>query len=154
MPSGVEAIEKLNSIDNSLKQLVQLFGAFVKQQQATQPPPMADDRDLDSQYGDETIRVNRPRDWTGPDFKGRRMSECPAAYLELVAQSYDYFAKKNEAAGATTDRGKPKHIYDQRSAMRARGWAARVRSGRVLPQAAVNGHEPAAGWATDAPADW
>jgi hypothetical protein len=91
---------------------------------------VADDADLDSQYGDEKIRFN-PRDWTGDSFVGRTMSECPAPFLDALAKVYDYFAQKNEAAKEMTDKGQPKWVFDQRTASRARGWAVRIRDGHV-----------------------
>lgn len=89
---------------------------------------IADDRDLDSQWGDEEVRVT-PRDWTGEPMKGRRMSECPPAFLDMLADTLDYFAKKNEASGAVTSSGKPKAQFDRKAAARARGWASRLRGG-------------------------
>lgn len=96
-----------------------------------QPPEsvaIADDRDLDSQWGDEEVRVT-PRDWTGEPMKGRRMSECPPAFLDLLADTLDYFARKNAAANAVTSSGKPKADFDLKAAARARGWARRLRNG-------------------------
>lgn len=122
MSATEETLALLRSIDASLKLLV-------KQQVQAPANTVASDRDLDSKYGDETIKVN-PRDWTGPSFKGRRMSECPAEFLDIVADTYAYFAKKNDAAGAVTDKGKPKSEFDRRSESRARGWAKRIRDGR------------------------
>jgi hypothetical protein len=49
------------------------------------------------------------------------MSECPPAYLDLVASRLDYFAAKEEDA--------KKARYNRLDASRARGWAARLRNG-------------------------
>lgn len=118
-----EAIDLLKSIDASLK-------ALVKQTAAAQPKPIADDRDLDSQWGDPIVKFN-PRDWTGDDCKGRHLSECPAAFLDLLASTFDYFAMKAEENDERTDAGKPVAQYKHKDAARARGWAKRVRDGRV-----------------------
>lgn len=87
---------------------------------------VATNAELDGPFGDETIKFD-PRDWQGDSFKGAPMSRCPADYLDMLASSLDYFAKKNE--GKLTDKGKPKSDFDRRSAARARGWAQRVRGG-------------------------
>jgi hypothetical protein len=129
----------------SLSLLRQILSAVqagaIRSASATQPPTsvaVADDRDLDSQWGDEEVRVS-PRDWTGESMKGRRMSECPPAFLDMLADTLDYFARKNEASGATTTSGKPKAVYDRKGAARARGWAARLRSGWTAPTFDVGG---------------
>jgi hypothetical protein len=93
-------------------------------------PVVASESDLLGPYGDEVVKF-MPRDWAGEDFARCRMSECPAELLDMLAETYDYFAQKNESANAVTASGKPKADYDRRSAARARGWAARVRAGKV-----------------------
>jgi hypothetical protein len=141
----------LRSMDATLKTLLALSQQRVTQARAAKPKPIASDSDLDSQYGDEKVRLN-PRDWTGASLKGRPMSACPAEFLDLLAESYDYFERKNEEAGALTDKGKPKADYDRRSASRARGWAKRARAGwSAKTQAAVrgNGAKGSDEWAGD-----
>lgn len=118
------AIQLLESIDASLKQLL-------NQSRAAAPKPIASDRDLDGKYGDPVIKFN-PRDWTGPSFKDRRMSECPADFLDLVAATSDYFAQKAESTNERTDAGKPVADYKRADAARARGWAKRIRDGKHL----------------------
>lgn len=115
----------------SLALLRQILVAVQGGRGTTQPPAslaVASDSDLDGQHGDEEVRLS-PRDWTGPPMKGRRMSECPPAFLDLLAETLDYFAKKNAASNAMTTSGKPKADFDRRGAARARGWAARLRAG-------------------------
>ena len=90
--------------------------------------PVASDVDLDSQFGDEIIKFT-PRDWTGDTFKGARMSQCSPAFLDRLADSFAYFAQKNDRDGAKDDKGRPKSFYDRRSEARARGWAVRLRHG-------------------------
>jgi hypothetical protein len=89
---------------------------------------IADERDLDSQWGNEEVRVN-PRDWGGESMKGRRMSECTPQFLDMLADTLDYFARKNAASNALTTSGKPKADFDRKAAARARGWARRLRNG-------------------------
>lgn len=80
--------------------------------------------DLDSKYGDEKIKMN-PRDWKGTPRKGQTMSQAEPEFLDMYAESMDYFAGKNEDP--------TKAGYDRRSASRARGWAARMRGGWKAP---------------------
>lgn len=114
-----QTIELLRSIDGSLKQLLRL-------QAKTAPPEIADDRELDSQYGDPQVKF-MPRDWTGDDYKGARMSECPAELLDMLAETFDYFARKAEESNELTSSGKPVAPYKRKDAARARGWAKRNR---------------------------
>lgn len=85
---------------------------------------VASDSDLDSARGDEKIRMN-PRDWKGESHKGRTMSRSVPDFLDLYAETMDFFASKNLDA--------TKAGYDRRSASRARGWAKRMRGGWVAP---------------------
>lgn len=137
-----EAIELLKSINASLETIV----AFIKRQasQSQRRTEVASDADLNSQYGDPEIKAKDPRDWTGPSMKGRRFSECPPEYLDLLAERLDYFADQAEAEGKTTSSGKPVAPYNRKDAARARGWAARIRSGRH-----VQADSTADNWPTD-----
>jgi hypothetical protein len=129
MGASEETLALLKSIDATLKQLV----SIARQQSASSGnAAVADDHDLDSQWGDETVKLN-PRDWMGESYKGQPMSECPPDFLDQVAKACDYFAQKNE--GKITDKGKPKSDFDRRTAARARGWAKRLRSGWKPPSA-------------------
>ncbi len=117
MSATVETIALLKSIDASLKDLL----ALSKLKRAKEATANAPDADLDSQYGNPEIKAKDPRDWTGPSMIGKRFSECPATYLDLLAERYDYVAG-NEA-------DEKKRNYVRLDAARARGWAARVRVG-------------------------
>lgn len=138
MAAGERAIDLLESIDASLKQLLKAMSANA---------PKATARDLDSQYGNPEVRF-MPRDWTGPSYKGRKFSECPAEMLDMLASTLDYFGDKDEAEGAVTSKGKPSAPFKRQDAARARGWAARIRGGWQQPQgvtAPAGGHAWASG---------
>lgn len=117
-----------------------LLGASPQAGSATQSSrPIADTRgevadagDLDSQWGDETIKRDpSAKYWSGDSYKDSPMSHCPADYLDAFAKYKDACAYANLKEG---DAAKAKFAdYDKRSARRARGWAARVRSGQVTP---------------------
>lgn len=119
--NGDQAITLLRSIDASLKQLL-------REMRAAKPPEMATDQELDGPHGNEIVKF-LPRDWNGQDCKGSRMSDCPAEFLDQLADAYAYFARKNDEHDAKTDTGVLKSIYDRRSERRARAWAARLRNG-------------------------
>lgn len=131
-----EAITLLRSIDASLK-------ALLRQQGGTEAAgDVADDRDLDGKYGDPEVKFN-PRDWHGDSCKGLRMSECPAGFLDLLAGTFDYFAKQAEKNNETTSSGKAVAPYKRKDAARARGWAARKRAGwKPATMAAGDGDSP------------
>jgi hypothetical protein len=133
---SVEAIAVLRSIDASLKRLVAI--AEKRQGGSATAGAVAPDRDLDSKYGNPVVRLS-PRDWTGEPCKGLKFSECPADFLDMLAETLEYFAGKSEREGATTTNGKPKADFERKDAARARGWAQRVRSGKVTPPV-TNGH--------------
>jgi hypothetical protein len=141
-----DAIAILTDIRNLLRQLVDArtkTGAVPPM--PTSHAPIAPDSDLDSQYGNPVIKTKDPRDWGGDSMMGRKFSECPADYLDLVASRLDYFAEKADAEGKTTGSGKPVGPYNRKDAARARGWAKRIRSGRVVQRPSQTG----AGWAED-----
>ena len=116
------ALEILESIDATLKRLVPMLRVLT-------PKPVATANDLDGQYGNPTIKFN-PKDWLGADFRGRKMSECPAGFLDKYAEVKDYFGDQAEATGKTTAKGKPTAPYERQDAARARGWAQRIRDGK------------------------
>jgi hypothetical protein len=91
----------------------------------TQTPPASADV-LDRKYGDPTVKFD-PGKWAGPSMKGRKYSECPADFLDLLANSLDFFAKKNEENNVLLNNGKPKAKYEREDAGKARGWAQRLR---------------------------
>lgn len=125
MATSNEAIALLRSIDSGIKQLLKQQGS-----NGTAAVMVAEDRDLDGQYGNPTVKFN-PRDWNGESCKGRAMSDCPAEFLDMLAETFEYFARKADADGEETSSGKPVGPYKRKDAARARGWAQRVRNGYV-----------------------
>jgi hypothetical protein len=118
-----EAIDLLRSIDANVKLMLSRASS------APAALGVADDRDLDSQYGDPIIKAKDPRDWTGEPQKGKRFSQCPPEYLDQVAERLDFFAKKAEENNSLTAAGKPVAPFNRKDAARARGWAQRIRNG-------------------------
>lgn len=87
--------------------------------------PSVPDSLLNGLHGDPVIRAKDPRDWTGELMTGRRFSECPPDYLDLLADRYEFFASREE--------DEKKKGYNLTDAKRARGWAARLRAGWTAP---------------------
>src|ERR1044072_4744523 len=101
---------------------------------------VADDRELDSAYGDPVVRKDpSSKYWEGPSYSGVKLSECPPDYLDAFAKYKDACAYANEQEGKPE---KAKYAtYDRRDAARARGWAARKRAGwRPRGGAGMGGH--------------
>lgn len=134
MATGEDAVVLLRSIDASLKALVARTVPSSTPAVAISPPAVASDADLDGRHGDPIVKAKSPRDWSGDDMTGRRMSQCPPAYLDLVAQRLDYFAAKAEATHEQTTSSQPAAPYKRKDAARARGWAARLRAGWTPPK--------------------
>lgn len=145
-----DALAALRSIDASLKLIVAHFGIGARAtESSTSGPSVASDADLDGAYGNPEVKAKDPRDWTGPPMRGHLFSECPPAYLDLVADRLDYFIEQameqsqaEEATAVEVAEMRKKIKYNKRDAARARGWAARLRAGWVAP-------EPATGFPSD-----
>lgn len=95
----------------------------------------ATDGDLASNKGDPVVKFV-PRDWRGPDCKGRTYSRCPAGFLDVLAETLTWMA-------AHPKEGKEKYAaYDAADARRARSWARRIRAGWRPPDAPAVGEFP------------
>jgi hypothetical protein len=140
MAVNEEVLTLLKSIDATMKAMLALAQKREAKVRAAAPKEVASDKDLDSKYGDPIIKFN-PRDWTGRPYKGMPMSECPPEFLDLAAETLDYFASQAEAKNEQTSKGKPAAPFKRADAARARGWAQRLRK----KAGKVNGnHAPAA----------
>lgn len=150
MAAGDDALAVLRSIDATLKELLSLSRQRVTRAAGASGGAVANDRDLDSKYGDPELKFS-PRDWTGPSFKNRRFSECPPELLDLVADSLEYFGKQADERDEKTNAGKPVGDYKRKDAARARGWAARMRAGK---HQAPHVTEPERGSEWEESAEW
>lgn len=147
MTPDQDALSLLKSIDTTLKRLVSILSQSGGASTAGSPArTIASDKDLDSQYGDPVVRMKDPRDWTGPIMKGRKFSECPPEYLDQIADRFDYFADKADDEGEKLDNGKAASHYKRIDSARARGWAARIRSGRHKQRAEPAAAPASSGW--------
>jgi len=131
----VERVAKLEAVIGSLAAVFTGVGA----REAT-------DRELDHpRIGDPEVKVS-PRDWSGEPMKGRRMSRCSAEFLDLLAETFDYFEGRNRETGAKASNGKPKADYDKLNARLARGWARRLRRGWTPPEKPASTAMPTGGF--------
>lgn len=124
--------ERLKSELRSMcvRMLAMLDGVDGAPSQRASVGAVADDRDLDSQYGDPEVRFD-PKRWDGPSYVGKRYSECPSDYLDTLAGFLDWSAGKDESSG---DEKKVKNAsYRRRDAARARGWSRRNAGQRAEP---------------------
>jgi len=99
---------------------------------------VASDYDLDSEHGDQVVRKD-PKRWVeqgGDSYAGCKMSECPAEYLDAVANLFDWMADRDDEAGRKGEtyfnkkqnKDVPKDgAFKRKDAARARGWAKRNR---------------------------
>ena len=98
-------------------------------------PTVADDADLDSEWGNPTVRKNPPR-WQGQDCAGLKYSDCPPDFLDTLAGLLDWQAGKADEKNETANNGKPRSLYLRKDAARARGHAARIRAKAASKRAA------------------
>jgi hypothetical protein len=93
---------------------------------------VADVRDLDGQHGDPTIKYDpKPKYWEGSSYIGYRFSETEPDYLDAQAKYLDacaYMADKDQ-----DEKKRSGARFKRKDAARARGWAARLRSGWTAP---------------------
>ena len=106
---------------------------------------VADDADLDSQYGDPEVKKDPPR-WTGDRFAPCRMSEGSPDWLDALAGFCDWRAAKDDESDALDTKGRPKSHWARKDAARARGWAARLRKSGGKPKPAQATTLPNNGW--------
>lgn len=103
-------------------------------------PAAASDAELRSPYGDPEVRRD-PKHWAGPSYVGAKYSACPSDYLLVLADSQEYFARKDsekpEKEQKKHHNGTPFWKYNLQDAGRARGWARRNQGIAKPPPASV-----------------
>ena len=90
-------------------------------------PAVADDADLDGQWGNPQVRKDPPR-WTGQSYAGANYSDCPPEFLDTLAGFLEWQAGKADEKNEMASNGKPRSMYLKKDASRARGHAARNRA--------------------------
>lgn len=96
----------------------------------------APDTSLDRPKGDPVVRFP-PRSWQGPDFSGKRYSQCSPEFLECLASFLTWAADHPKE-------GKEQYASSNRlDAARARSWARRLRAKTAAPVPVDDApHEP------------
>ena len=148
-----EQAQRLAELERIVKAIGAAFGGS-----ATPGAGVASDRELDGQHGDPQVKII-PRDWTaGGVVKGQKMSLCPADFLDVFAETMDFFASRNDANNEKDAKGRPKSHWDRQNAKLARGWARRIRDGWKPPAPPAGfGHQgiaPGVNPFDGAPVDW
>ena len=85
----------------------------------------ADDRDLDSEWGNPALD-RAPKNWTGEALEGRHFSDLQPATLRALARHYASLAEWHDSKNNVDAKGRPKSGYARRDASRALGWALRL----------------------------
>ena len=126
--------------------LDQLLAARAAAPRTASTATIADDADLDGQWGDPEVRKD-PKRWDGESMVGRRFSETSPKFLQCLAGFLTWQADRDEQK--TEDEQAQKYArYKRRDASRALGWAKRLESGWGAPAPA-----PAAAPASQPQAD-
>lgn len=101
--------------------------------------------DIDGPRGDPEVRFS-PRNWTGADHKGRTYSACEPEFLDMLAEAFDWFARREDETNAVDKNGGPKSRWTRLDAARARAWSARLKGqGGGDASAAPRAKAPAGG---------
>ena len=95
--------------------------------------PLKNDDVTSGQYGDPKV-FRDPPDWSGKSYENKLFSECPSAYLLELARYYDWAAADDKKKNTLATNGKPRHIYRELDAKRARAWAKKVDARESSPQ--------------------
>lgn len=94
--------------------------------------------ELESPKGNPTVKFV-PKSWTGADYKSHKYSECSPEFLDCLAGFLDWAANRKRTQ-PKDDQEAAKAKWDELDAARARGWAARLRSGWAPSQQADVGY--------------
>jgi hypothetical protein len=125
-----ETYDRIVRIEHKLDVLLAHLGAGQRRPGAAAapgaPPEIATDADIEGPRGNPEVRFD-PKRWEGQSFKGRTFSDCPPEFLEMLAETLEYFARKNDQEGAVDKNGGPKSRWERLDASRARAWAKRLR---------------------------
>lgn len=116
-----KAFDRIHELEETVKALLLRIGLL---ERAT--GLFADDKDLSGRFGNPEVKFS-PRSWQGANCVGRRFSECPPEFLDMLAEALAWSA-------ANPKPGKERYSkYNATDATRARGWARRLRLGDAAP---------------------
>lgn len=129
MTAKTEAVALLEAISATLASIDQRLARL---ERIATGPDVASDRELDSKHGNPEIQRD-PKQWRGPSYARKRMSEAPPEYLDMLAEFKSWQAEQDsKKPGEDAQRYAE---FARRDAARARGWAKRLRAGWRPPSA-------------------
>lgn len=137
MKPGIDNVEWCDAIDKRLGALADTLKRIeskLSQSSSGGGAAAATDVDLDGAHGNPVIKKD-PKRWTGASYAGCNFSDCPAEYLDVLAEFKDWQAGMDERKGTDDDKRKAK--FNRLDASRARGWAQRIRGGYKAPVVAA-----------------
>jgi hypothetical protein len=124
--------QRLERLEQKLDMLLSHLGVLSAQGGHEHAPghtpaaPPALEVDIDGPRGNPEVRFI-PKRWEGASYKGKTFSECDPDFLDMLAEAFDYFARKEDETGALDKNGGPKSRWTRLDAGRARAWAKRLR---------------------------
>ncbi len=126
--------QRLERLEHKLDMLLSHLGVLASANGAggheghghTPPAPPALEVDIDGPRGNPEVRFI-PKRWEGANYKGKTFSECDPDFLDMLAEAFDYFARKEDETSALDKNGGPKSRWTRLDAGRARAWAKRLR---------------------------
>lgn len=126
--------QRLERLEQKLDMLLSHLGVLAAQgglgghdaHGPTPPAPSALEVDIDGPRGNPEVRF-MPKRWEGANYKGKTFSECEPDFLDMLAETFDYFARKEDETGALDKNGGAKSRWTRLDAGRARAWAKRLR---------------------------
>ena len=122
---------RLSAIEARLSAIESRLSSGAQQTTPSDSKAIADDGDLDGEWGDPVVRFGLKAKWwpEQPDPNiGYKFSECPPEYLDATAKYLGACAYMKRKEGDEKKAG-----YKDRDAARARGWAKRIRAGFKAP---------------------
>ncbi|MEI8259192.1 MAG: hypothetical protein WCJ30_26280 [Deltaproteobacteria bacterium] len=122
-PSTAPSRAPVNAVANSSTRAP---GAGVSSGSGDAGRELARDVDLDGPRGDPEVRF-APKRWSGADYRGKRYSQCSPDFLDMLADTLEWFARRDDDSGAVDRNGNPKGKWGRLDAARARGWSQRLR---------------------------
>ncbi|HEU4411233.1 MAG TPA: hypothetical protein VFS43_38625 [Polyangiaceae bacterium] len=136
--------QRLERLEHKLDMLLSHLGVLAAQGGHESAPghtpaaPPALEVDIDGPRGNPEVRFI-PKRWEGANYKGKTFSECDPDFLDMLAEAFDYFARKEDETGALDKNGGPKSRWTRLDAGRARAWAKRLRGGGHAGNGSGNG---------------
>ena len=86
--------------------------------------------EMNGKYDDPIVMKDPPR-WSKGSFVGKKYSECTPEFLRDLAGFLDWAAADDKKNNIMTKTNKPRYLYREKDAKRARYWADKIRINSV-----------------------